>query len=57
MKVKAVKSFVGIVSMNEGDVREISDISLCNELIEAKLIVKAEEEKPKRKTTKRSAKK
>lgn len=57
MKVQALKSFAGIISMSEGDVREISDVSLCNDLIDAKLVKKAEEKKPKTTRTKRSAKK
>lgn len=57
MKVKAIKSFIGIVSMSEGEVREISDLSLASDLISAGLVEDSEkktEERPKRK---RSAKK
>lgn len=54
MKVKALKSFCGIISMTEGEVRVISDLNLVKDLMDAGLIAKAED-KPKR--TKRSAKK
>ena len=58
MKVKAVKSFCGIVSMNEGEVKEVSDLSLVNDLISAGLVESTEKAKEKPKTTrKRSAKK
>lgn len=55
MKVKALKSFCGIISMNEGEVREISDLSLVNDLIKSGL-VKDAEKTTKPKTKKRSAK-
>ena len=57
MKVKAIKSFCGVISMNEGEVREVSDLNLVSDLVNAGLVENAEkkiEEKPKRK---RSAKK
>lgn len=58
MKVKAVKSFCGIVSMNEGEVKEVSDLSLVNDLISSGLVESTEKAKEKPKTTrKRSAKK
>jgi len=57
MKVKAIKSFCGIVSMNEGEVRDISDLSLVQDLIGAGLVKKEVEKKPKTTRTKRSAKK
>lgn len=53
MKVRAIKSFCGVVSMNEGDVKEISDINLCSDLINAGLVENTEkktEDKPKRKS-------
>lgn len=58
MKVKALKSFCGVISMNEGEVREVSDLNLVSDLVNAGLVENAEkktEEKPK--TRKRSAKK
>lgn len=55
MKVKALKSFCGIISMNEGEVREISDLSLVNDLTKSGL-VKDAEKATKPKTKKRSAK-
>ncbi len=57
MKVKAIKSFCGVISMNEGEVREVSDLNLVSDLVNAGLVENADkktEEKPKRK---RSAKK
>ncbi|MBP5423731.1 MAG: hypothetical protein J6Y78_14950 [Paludibacteraceae bacterium] len=57
MKVKAIKSFCGIVSMNEDEVRDISDLSLVQDLIGAGLVKKEVEKKPKTTRTKRSAKK
>ena len=57
MKVKALKSVCGVISMNEGEVREVSDLNLVSDLVNAGLVENAEkktEEKPKRK---RSAKK
>lgn len=57
MKVKALKSFCGVISMNEGEVREVSDLNLVFDLVNAGLVENTEkktEEKPKRK---RSAKK
>lgn len=35
MMYKALVSFTGLISMSEGDVREISDISLANDLLNA----------------------
>ena len=57
MKVKAIKSFCGIVSMNEGEVRVISDLSLVQDLIDAGLVKKEEEKTTRTTRTKRSAKK
>ncbi|MEE3307839.1 hypothetical protein [Sharpea azabuensis] len=56
MKVRAIKSFCGIVSMNKGEVKEISDLSLVNDLINAGL-VESTEKTTKKTTRKRSAKK
>lgn len=47
MMYKALISFTGLVSMAQGDVREISDISLANDLLKAGYIEEAKEEKPK----------
>ena len=59
MKVKAIKSFGGIVSMRQGEVRDINDLALLDDLMGAKLVESAEEKpkatKPKT-TKKRSAK-
>lgn len=35
MMYKALISFTGLISMAKGDVREISDISLANDLLKA----------------------
>lgn len=43
MKYRALVSFSGLVSMAKGDVREISDVSLANDLLKASYI---EEFKP-----------
>lgn len=34
MRYKAIKSFSGVVSMVEGEVKEISDLSIVRELLE-----------------------
>ena len=59
MKVKALKSFSGAVSMAKGDVRDINDEYILKDLIKAGYVVEeakepAEEkaEKPKKKTKK-----
>ena len=46
MMYKALISFTGLVSMAKGDVREISDISLANDLIKAGYIEEVKEAKP-----------
>lgn len=45
MKVKALKSFVGRISMNIGDEREIIDKELAKELIRAGHIIEVKTEK------------
>ena len=35
---KALKSFSGLVSMRKGEVREISDLSIANDLLKVKYI-------------------
>ena len=47
MMYKALISFTGLVSMAQGDVREISDTSLANDLLKAGYIKEAKEDKPK----------
>ena len=61
MKYTALVSFSGVISMAYGDVREISDVSVANDLLKAGYIVPLgnsdiAKEKPK-KTTKRKGKK
>lgn len=61
MKYTALVSFSGVISMAYGDVKEISDVSVANDLLKAGYIVPLgnsdiAEEKPK-KTTKRKGKK
>ncbi len=46
MMYKALISFTGLVSMAQGDIREISDISLANDLLKAGYIEEAKAEKP-----------
>ena len=52
MKYKAVVSFSGNISMTSGEVREISDQSLVNDLVKAGYIIPyvadVKAEKPKR---------
>ena len=49
MKVKAIKSFCGVISMNEGEVREVSDLNLVSDLVNAGL-VENDEKKTEEKT-------
>ena len=50
MKYKALKTFSGIVSMNEGEVREISDLTIAKDLLSAGYIkeIKSEQKKAKK---------
>ena len=58
MRYKALVSFSGKIAMAMGDIREIEDASLVDDLVKAGYIVPHEteleekEEKPKKKTTK-----
>lgn len=45
MMYKALVSFTGLISMGKGDVREISDISIANDLLKAKYIEEVKEGK------------
>lgn len=47
MMYKAEISFTGIISMTKGDVREISDVSLANDLLKAGYIKQVTEKKTK----------
>lgn len=38
MQVKALKTFVGVVSMNKGDVKDISNIEVLQTLLQAKFV-------------------
>ena len=51
MMYKALISFTGLVSMAKGDVREISDISLANDLIKARYIEEVKKDAPPKKVT------
>lgn len=57
MIVKALVSFVGKLSMMEGETRDIKDMTIVKDLLNAKYIeeVKTEsvEEKPKKRTVKK----
>lgn len=61
MKYKAITSFSGVVSMASGDVAEIADVSVANDLLKAGYIIALESddvtEKKPRKATKRKEKK
>ena len=56
MKVKALKSFSGAVSMSRGQEKEISDKYLLSDLLNAGYVVEAKDtetaEKPKKKAKK-----
>ncbi len=45
MKVKALKSFAGQISMNEDEVRDIPDLSVVKDLLNAGYIEKIEQKK------------
>lgn len=53
MKYKALKSFSGLVSMFEGEIKEIENKDIVNDLLNAHYI---EEVKETKKTTKRTKK-
>lgn len=56
MRYKATVSFSGKIAMAMGDIREIEDASLVDDLMKAGYIIPFEaetKEKPKKKTTKR----
>lgn len=54
---KAMISFTGLISMAEGEVREISDSSLADDLLKAGYIVEVEPpKKEEKKSTKRKGK-
>lgn len=54
MMYKALVSFTGLMSMSEGDVREISDISLANDLLNAGYIELVKDVTPHNVTEKKS---
>lgn len=53
MKVKALVSFCGNVSMYEGEVRDISDPSLLQDLLRVHYVKTVEEQKKEQKTTRK----
>jgi len=54
MRVKALVSFCGVVSMQEGEVRDISDPSLCADLLQAHYIKAVEQtQKTEQRTTRK----
>ena len=60
MRYKAIVSFSGKIAMAMGDIREIEDASLVDDLMKAGYIIPFEaeaKEKPKKKTTKRKERK
>lgn len=54
MMYKALISFTGLVSMAQGDVREISDISLANDLLKAGYIEEVRKDAPQKVTEKKA---
>lgn len=55
---KATKSFSGLINMKKGDVKEIKDEEIANDLLRAGYVMALEDEKPLTKATaKKSAKK
>lgn len=53
MKVKAIKSFVGVVSMNVGEIKDIQSDEVVNDLVKAGYVEAVDdkpEAKPKAKT-------
>lgn len=48
MKVKAIKSFIGLVNMSAGDVKDIDSDEVINDLIGAGLVVAVEEKTEKK---------
>ncbi len=53
MKYKALKSFSGLVSMYEGETREITDKDIISDLLQAKYIEEVKEAKMTKRTTKK----
>ena len=53
MRVKAVISFCGKVNMGAGEIRDITDPSLLNDLLHAHYVEAAEEQKKEQKTSKK----
>lgn len=51
MKIKALKSFVGAISMAEGEVRSIADSPILQDLLNSKYVVEVVQRK--RATTKK----
>ena len=47
MMYKALISFTGIVSMTKGEVREISDLAIANDLLKVKYVEEVKEKKAK----------
>ena len=48
MRVKATRSFCGLVNMASGEIKDIDD-SLAKELIKANHVIEYKEDKPKKK--------
>lgn len=53
MKYKALKSFSGLVSMHEGETREITDKDIISDLLQARYIEEVKETKTAKRTTKK----
>ena len=46
MAYKALKTFVGKISMRRGETREIKDEAIVNDLIKSGLVISLEDDKP-----------
>lgn len=57
MKVKAIKSFVGLVSMNIGEIKDIQSNEVVNDLVKAGYVKKVEEKTAKTPKPKKEDKK
>jgi len=53
LKYKALKSFSGLVSMHEGETREITDNYIISDLLKARYIEEVKEAKTAKRTTKK----
>lgn len=57
MIYKATKSFSGLVNMKKGEVKEIKNEEIANDLLRAGFVMALDDEKPVKSTSKKSSKK